>query len=280
VDVRFATDPSLFARQADDFMRGDPFTTSVIGVRALEVPAGLRPLGPDDLWVEIQDHGRVVGVAMHTPPFHCFVSRMPVEAATCLAQAVFDSGRVVTGVNGEKTAASAFASRWTELSGQLSTVEVSLRLYRLGRLCPPSAVPGAARSARHDDLEMVTEWLRAFHAEAAPNHPAEDLADRARRRIDARQLTVWVHDEEPVSIAGCSAPVMGVARVGPVYTPPGHRRHGYGTAVTAYASGAALDKGAAHVVLYTDLSNPTSNSVYQSIGYVKDHDAEERYFVR
>lgn len=39
-----------------------------------------------------------------------------------------------------------------------------------------------------------------------------------------------------------------------------------------------LNAGAAHKVLYTDLSNITANSVYQAIGYVADHDAQEVRF--
>jgi predicted GNAT family acetyltransferase len=74
-----------------------------------------------------------------------------------------------------------------------------------------------------------------------------------------------------VSLAAVSPPAVGVARVGPAYTPAHWRRHGYGAAATAATS-------ADHVVLYTDLANPTSNSIYQAIGYRSDHDAEERIF--
>jgi predicted GNAT family acetyltransferase len=66
--------------------------------------------------------------------------------------------------------------------------------------------------------------------------------------------------------------------VGPVYTPPARRGRGFGSAVTADATAAAIAAGADHVVLYTDLSNPTSNAIYQTIGYRVDHDAEERSF--
>ena len=48
--------------------------------------------------------------------------------------------------------------------------------------------------------------------------------------------------------------------------------------MTAEATAAALAAGAEHVALYTDLANPTSNSIYQAIGYRPDHDAEERSF--
>jgi predicted GNAT family acetyltransferase len=80
-------------------------------------------------------------------------------------------------------------------------------------------------------------------------------------------------------MAAVTAPAAGVARVGPVYTPPAHRRRGHGSAVTAAATTAAIAGGAEDVVLYTDLANATSNAIYQAIGYRPDHDAEERAFV-
>ena len=110
------------------------------------------------------------------------------------------------------------------------------------------------------------------------DRPAGDVDDLARRRIAARQICCG-STAEPVSLAAFSAPARGVSRIGPVYTPPQFRRHGYGTAVTAYASRAALHAGAEHVVLYTDLANPTSNKIYQAIGYVPDHDFEEHRFI-
>lgn len=91
-------------------------------------------------------------------------------------------------------------------------------------------------------------------------------------------MRLWRDEDTVVSLAGVSAPAAGVARVGPVYTPPAYRRRGYGAAVTAKATAAALSAGAHYVVLYTDLANPTSNSIYQRIGYKPDHDAEERAF--
>lgn len=68
-------------------------------------------------------------------------------------------------------------------------------------------------------------------------------------------------------MAGRNRAAAGVARVGPVYTPPEQRRQGYGAAVTAACTSDALDRGASDVVLFTDLANPTSNAIYQQIGY-------------
>ncbi len=198
---------------------------------------------------------------------------MPGSAAVELAAALSTIGPL-KGVNGETAAAAAFAAAWADGAG--SVVDVSMRLYRLGVLQLPIAT-GSARLGVSADAELVLGWVRAFQLEAAPHHPTEHLADLVERRVSAGQLWLWV-DDEPVSLAGLSDPAYGVSRIGPVYTPPAFRRRGYGAAVTAHASQAALDAGADHVVLYTDLANPTSNAIYQAIGYVPDHDFEERSF--
>jgi uncharacterized protein len=56
-------------------------------------------------------------------------------------------------------------------------------------------------------------------------------------------------------------------RISPVYTPPEHRRKGYAISCVATLSQMLLDKGNKYCFLFTDLANPTSNSIYQKIGY-------------
>jgi predicted GNAT family acetyltransferase len=275
VDVLLFSDPREFVSVAGGFLAADPFSTTVIGVRVDGVLSGLHSVSNGDVWAAVADDDVVVGVAMRTPPHPLVLSRMPNAAAVELARALAKMGPLLE-VNGEAAAATAFAAAWADAAG--SVVDASMRLYRLGVLQVPD-VDGSARVAVSADAEFVSDWLMAFHAEAARNHPTDHLADLVKRRIGAGQLWFWVTDE-PVSLAGLSAPANGVSRVGPVYTPPAFRRHGYGSAATAHASQAALDAGADHVVLYTDLANPTSNAIYQALGYVPDHDFEERSFTR
>jgi predicted GNAT family acetyltransferase len=81
---------------------------------------------------------------------------------------------------------------------------------------------------------------------------------------------MWLWENEagvPTSLAARQRTTAGAARIGPVYTPPEHRRHGYGAAVTAACTRDAL-RSADGVVLFTDLANPVSNSIYQQIGYL------------
>ncbi|HEY8730059.1 MAG TPA: GNAT family N-acetyltransferase [Acidothermaceae bacterium] len=274
MDVRLFNDPHEFASVAGAFLAADPFSTTVIGVRVDGVRTGLHSVADDDLWAAVVDDDVVVGVAMRTPPHPLVLSRMPDGAARELAIALAGIGPLL-GANGEQAAIRAFAAAWAEASD--SVVDASMRLYRLGALRVPD-VNGSARLAESNDEPLILDWLTAFFLEAAPNHPTDDLAGLVGRRVAARQFWLWADRGTPVSLAHVSAPASGVARVGPVYTPPAFRRHGYGAAATAHATQAALDAGADHVVLYTDLANPTSNGIYQALGYVPDHDFEERSF--
>lgn len=215
---------------------------------------------------------------MHTPPYRMFLSRMPQEAVIALAREIADSGRDLPGVNGAAESTTAFAKAWEAISGHSSRVVTATRMYRLADLVWPEGVLGEAYRAEMGDSNRVAEWFAEFHDDAQPDAPVDDWTAMARRRIEAGDVHLWCTEGVPVALAAVSAAPAGVARVGPVYTPPSSRRNGYGSSVTAAATAAALVLGAQHVVLYTDLANPTSNAIYQAIGYRPDHDAEERSF--
>jgi predicted GNAT family acetyltransferase len=132
----------------------------------------------------------------------------------------------------------------------------------------PPRVPGQSRVAGPADRYLLVAWLTACGAELhEPLSAAGETVD-AGTRYGAYHL--WADGGVPVALAGMRRPAGGVVRVGPVYTPPAHRGHGYGSAVTAAVSAAARPH---EVVLFTDVANPTSNSIYTKIGY---HPVEDR----
>jgi predicted GNAT family acetyltransferase len=73
-------------------------------------------------------------------------------------------------------------------------------------------------------------------------------------------------------MAGLTRPAAGMVRVMAVYTPREYRARGYAGAATAAVTRSALDAGVTDVVLFTDLSNPTSNALYQRLGYTPIED--------
>jgi predicted GNAT family acetyltransferase len=266
--------------KAQQALRADPFSTSVIAVAAARIVAGTEAARGQDLWATVEDgDGRVVGLAMHTPPHRLFLSRMPGAAAVALADALADMGRELPGVNGAVESTAAFAKAWKGRTGQASRMLTAMRMYRLGELVVPRNIPGEARrAAAPGDVDLVAEWFAAFHDEVQPHAPARDWAVLAKQRATSGEVVLWQTADGRRALAGVSPPVAGVARVGPVYTPPRWRKHGYGSAVAAAATASGSRAGAQHIVLYTDLANPTSNAIYQAIGYRADHDAEERAF--
>ena len=58
-----------------------------------------------------------------------------------------------------------------------------------------------------------------------------------------------------------------IATISMVYTPIPHRKKGYGKKVTALLTQELLNNGFSICNLFTDMRNPTSNKIYQEIGY-------------
>jgi RimJ/RimL family protein N-acetyltransferase len=215
--------------------------------------------------------GGVRGAFMHTPKFPVLLSALPAAVATDLAAQTL-AGRPLTGVSAYPEAAEAFGAAWREQTGGRVAVHRRMRLYRLAGLSWPRPMPGGVpRTAGEGDVGLLTDWLTAFGREVNELDRG-DLVASIRERFSYRGFTLWEADGRPVSVAGLTRRAAGMVRVGPVYTPPGLRGHGYASAATAEVSRAALAAGAEEVLLYTDLANPVSNAIYQRIGYQQVED--------
>jgi predicted GNAT family acetyltransferase len=182
-------------------------------------------------------------------------------------KALRERGVSLPSVNSDADAAARFAEAWVAGSNLAATVSMRNRLYSLASLVPLSPEPtGEPRRAEPTDLDLIMRWWDAFVVEAHSG-PVAITREMFDRRIADGLLWLWNVNRTPVSLAGRNQTVAGVARVGPVYTPVEHRRHGYGAAVTVACTHDALDRGAEQVVLFTDVANPTSNAIYRQIGY-------------
>lgn len=212
--------------------------------------------------------------ALMTPPFNLNVAALPAASAPALAGYLHAEGITMPGVLGSPETTTAFAERHAALTGRTYRVTREQGVYELRELVPPRPAPGALRLATSDDYDLVSAWGAAFQVEVGL--PPADLA-RFRDRVDEGLIWLW-EDGEVVSLAGCGGFTPNGARVGPVYTPPDERGRGYASAVTAGATRALLDRGLTSTFLYTDLANPTSNRIYQALGYRHVADVREVSF--
>ncbi len=174
---------------------------------------------------------------------------------------------ICPGVVGDAAAAAAFAGRWTEVTGTGAEPREGQRLYRLGALRPPIGVDGSARRARPDDLDLLLAWWAGLAGDIGEAPPGPDGEEVISRRLAQGEIWLWDVDDRAVSMARLSAPAAGAVRVGFVYTPPERRRRGYAAASVAALSAHARSAGATECLLFTQLSNPTSNGVYRRIGF-------------
>jgi predicted GNAT family acetyltransferase len=172
----------------------------------------------------------------------------------------------VPGVLGPRDLAVPCAERLATLKHRAANERTAERLFRLDEVIDLPSPAGNARLARDADADLLASWFDAFVEEA--NIPA---GRNSRREIDDRianhRLYVWETDHRPVSLVGHTVTVAGVSRVGPVYTPPERRGRGFARALVAAVSRARLDAGDSACCLFTDLSNPVSNAIYQQVGY-------------
>jgi GNAT superfamily N-acetyltransferase len=220
------------------------------------------------LWT-VEDGGTTVGAALMTPPHNIWVAR-PARADTIefLARELDAGGVEVPGVTAAQPEADDFAGEWERLRGVERLLLHAQGIYKVSRVRMPEA-PGRLRDATPDDRDLLIRWWNEFAAEALhEGGPESDAHDAVDRRLDGRagRVVFW-EDDGPVSFAGYGGRTPNGIRIGPVYTPPDRRRRGYGSALTASLSQRLVDEGRTYCFLYTDLANPTSNRIYQAIGY-------------
>jgi uncharacterized protein len=218
----------------------------------------------------VTDGDRILAAAMVTSPYPLVLSRIRHPSAPALiAQDLVAAKLTPPGVHGPAPAGEEFAGIWQGLTGQRHEQAMAQRIYRLTAVRPVAGVPGCLRRATEEHRRLLVDWLRAFNTEAFADQAAPfDPEQVAERRLSGRTEALYLWDHEgPRALAGYTGPTPHGIRVGPVYTPPEHRNHGYASACTAQLSQLLLDQGYRFCFLYTDVANPTSNRIYQRIGY-------------
>jgi len=258
------TDAVAFAERVGPVIDRYPAFASVL---ATNLDQSRHGHGLPSHWFLIRDGDEPLGAAMYTSSFPLFVTPLPdpETAMPLLAEAVDRAGLTPPGMHGPRAAVEAFGRAWRQQTGLQAHPAGSDRLYEI-ETAPPLPANGTARLATEADLALASRWTGEFQSEALPGEIAD--AERVvRRRLALGRLLLWEDRGEIVSMAGISRPIAGMARIGGVYTPKANRGKGFGSAVTIAATRQGFADGAERCILYADLSNPTSNRIYQVIGY-------------
>jgi hypothetical protein len=255
-----AVGPTLLAREAENSL--------LLGI-ALRLADGhsYSAEAPFLACVE-DDDGRLSVIALRTPPHNLAVcaDEGRVDALALVANCLVDAGATLPGIHGRVDVADAFAALWQKKTGAIPRIGMEQRLYRLTKVARPKDVSGRARWGAREEASLLTAWADAFIDEAVPSDQKLDVGAMVERAIEGQALLVW-DDKGAVSMCARSRPTPHGASINLVYTPPALRGRGYASACVAELSARILDSGKAFCTLYTDLANPTSNAIYQRIGY-------------
>jgi uncharacterized protein len=286
IQVTRSDDAEAFLAQAGELLLADEARHNLIlGIAGtIRDSPDLYPLR--SFWLA-KHGGRVVGAAMRTPPYNLVLARPELPAALeALAHAVTDE---LPGVVGAVPESEEFAELWAANAGARARTHMRQGVYALEHVEPPPPASGSPRVATADDRELVLAWWIAFGEEVL--HEGGPGRDNAATMVDHRLesavsgILLWEDDGSPVSLAGWGGRTPNGIRVGPVYTPPELRGRGYASSLTAELSqrlldGRLFDGGRRFCFLYTDLANPTSNAIYERIGYRRAAESAEVLFDR
>jgi uncharacterized protein len=229
----------------------------------------------------VQEEAGLVLAAVMTPPKKLVVygrSGDLKDGTRLLVDDLCHAGLSIPGVLGPEIVAKEFALCWSQQTGRVVQLEQRQRLYALRQVITPSTGSGTLRKAGQADASRIIGWWMGFHQEIFGEVDREEATQAVSLRIGEGDIYLW-EDGQPVSMAMKTRPLKKGISVNGVYTPPEFRGKGYATACVAGLSRLLLGAGWEYCALFTDLANPTSNSIYQKIGYRPVCDYEEYIFL-
>jgi GNAT superfamily N-acetyltransferase len=234
--------------------------------------------------VRSSNTGQLLGVIAQTLAQRPLLSKMPSGIATQAVEAWFSKmgpsitlfGPAATIKEAEPVFCLLHKGKTVRtkilLSYQLSSVQVS-SASSIGTI----RFPGQNGNTSPSDMDRINNWSIAFAKECdlpESRSPtlAKDLEARTHRLLSNQSIALWEIDGQAVAMAAAVRRSSFAAAVGLVYTPKEFRGRGFAGDLVAKLSQILLDAGHPCCLLFTDPSNPTSNAIYQRIGYERRED--------
>ncbi len=267
-------DPRHFLASAAPFLEEREAENSLI----LGVAAGMADAPQTDaFFATMERNGRMVAAAMRTPPFNVVVTRAPDPVLIELADTLYERDLLLPGVLAPKREAESFARIWSIRAGTKYSLARHERIYKLREVISPPPVEGTFRRAVREDIALIAEWMEGFGDDISQPLPPDRCRQLATSAVEEGRIYLWETDRR-VSMAAWRGRTRHGVGINYVYTPVELRGRGYASACVAALSRLLLNSGRRHCFLFTDLSNPTSNSIYQKIGYRPVCDVDEYRF--
>ncbi len=222
------------------------------------------------LMLSLQDREKAHAVAFQLPSHNLILSGGSALDMKLLAEKLIELDKPLPAVVGPASATEEFSKIWTKQTGKIVQQTLQQKIMQLTAVTRPTKIPGKLSSATEADLDFLVQWLMDFSSTTLPEHERRDrkkTSEIAGRLLHQKYCFFWEVAGQKTSMTSIGRPSQNGIAVFGVYTPPEHRKKGYASALVADVSEAQLASGRKFCCLYTDATNPTSNKIYQDIGY-------------
>ncbi|PLR95545.1 GNAT family N-acetyltransferase [Bacillus sp. T33-2] len=261
-------DPASFLAKTEQFLlRKEAGNNLPLGiVHQLNQGASM---GDDVFLAYVETDGQLLLAMVMTPPHNLIfsVNEVDKKVVAFTANTLFGMNVNIPGVVGEKQMVTSFIERWSTLHPCQPETVMDQRLYKLETVNPVPISEGNLILADKGHIELIADWIQAFTKYTPePELLEKDALKKADLFITENSIYLWVVHGRPVSMARKARPTKNGIVINYVYTPAEHRNKGYASSCVALQCQQLL-KEYQFCTLYTDLSNPVSNHIYQEIGF-------------
>lgn len=258
--------PLEFKTKTASFLEADEAKHNLIlGINQSVIEGQYQKISP--LFCGVSQDGKVLAAGLRTPPFPLLLSEMDDKCLELLADQLKDES--LSGVVAINPVAKNFSEIWSQKTGKSFELSMAQKIYSISEVKAPEARGGFVTFATMKDLESVTDWMMDFAKEATPNEriPRSERRKRVEIQIKDKNVYLWKVEGVPKCMGVVAGTTPNGARIGYLFTPVKFRGQGFGSRTIAAITQKQLDSGKKFCFLYTDASNPTSNKIYQDIGY-------------
>lgn len=212
----------------------------------------------------------IVWAMLQTQPDKIILSKaasFSSDELPLIAERMHHEFESIPGLIGDRKLIVELSGYLSKLRGVAATVEMDQGLYKLEKVKGKIGSKGKLRALTEQEHILVKEWVYQFCKDVNLPITMDEAGAKADELIRKGRLMGWEIGGEIVSMANATRPTERNITVNFVYTPIKHRKKGFASDCVAALSQMLLDQGYQTTSLYTDLSNPTSNKIYQEIGY-------------
>ncbi|MHA1942583.1 MAG: GNAT family N-acetyltransferase [Candidatus Hodarchaeales archaeon] len=271
--ITYHSDISMFTNLVDSFLQQNEAENNLLFGILSRLKNNIHTYSDTEkpVFITVSKNNKVELVSIRTPPHNQLLSYTDkLNTINFLVEELSKIASDLPGVMGFKAGALRFAQRWVMKNNISYKLDMHERIYQLDKVNKETLGPNHFSLAIPDEKKLLLNYLEAFIKEALPKTSPEEIKRSQKRlelAIENQKVYVLKIKEKIVSMVQRAGETPNGQTINMVYTPPAERRKGYATETVAKVSQKILHEGKKYCFLFTDLTNPTSNKIYQTIGY-------------